>query len=60
VKGYASFEQKTLTDVIEARAKATSVNITSQEFNSRSLEQFQQTQDNLSSALSRLTVWWFF
>jgi len=56
VKGYANFEQKTLTDVIEARAKATSVNITPQNLNSQSLEQFQQIQDNLSSALSRLMV----
>jgi LemA protein len=56
VKGYANFEQKTLTDVIEARAKATSVNIAPQNLNSQSLEQFQQIQDNLSSALSRLMV----
>jgi LemA protein len=56
VKGYASYEQKTLTDVIEARAKATSVNISPQNLDSRSLEQFQQSQDNLSSALSRLMV----
>ncbi len=56
VKGYANFEQKTLTDVIEARAKATSVNITPQNLNSQSLEQFQQIQDNLGSALSRLMV----
>jgi LemA protein len=56
VKGYADFEQETLTQVIEARAKATSVNINAENLNEQSLAQFQQAQDGLSSALSRLMV----
>jgi LemA protein len=56
VKGYAEFEQETLTQVIEARAKATSVNITAENLNDQTLAQFQQAQDGLSSALSRLMV----
>ena len=56
VKGYADFEKETLTQVIEARAKATSVNITAENLNDQTLSQFQQAQDGLSSALSRLMV----
>jgi LemA protein len=56
VKGYADFEKSTLTDVIEARAKATSVNITADKLNEQTLAQFQQAQDGLGSALSRLMV----
>ena len=56
VKGYADFEQETLTGVIEARAKATSVNVNPQNLDANSLQQFQQAQDGLSSALSRLMV----
>ncbi len=56
VKGYADFEQETLTQVIEARAKATSVNVNPGELNPQSIEQFQQAQQGLSSALSRLMV----
>jgi LemA protein len=56
VKGYADFEQETLTQVIEARAKATSVTIDPSNINPQSLAAFQQAQDGLSSALSRLLV----
>lgn len=56
VKGYADFEKSTLTQVIEARAKATSVNIKAENLNDQTLAQFQQAQDGLSSALSRLMV----
>lgn len=56
VKGYANFEQQTLTQVIEARAKATSVNINPENLNAESIQQFQAAQDGLSSALSRLMV----
>ncbi|MBN3034768.1 MAG: LemA family protein [Bacteroidales bacterium] len=56
VKGYADFEQKTLTDVIEARAKATSVTIDPANLDAASLQQFQAAQDGLSSALARLMV----
>ncbi len=56
VKGYADFEQETLTQVIEARAKATSVTVDPSNLNPQSLAAFQEAQDGLSSALSRLLV----
>ncbi len=56
VKGAANFEQQTLTQVIEARAKATSVNISPENLNAESLKQFQAAQGEVSSALSRLMV----
>ena len=56
VKGAADFEKETLTNVIEARSKATSVNIDANNLNPQSFKQFQQAQDGLSSALSRLMV----
>ncbi len=57
VKGEASFEQETLTRVIEARAKATSVQVTPETLsNPQAFQQFQQAQGELSSALSRLMV----
>ena len=56
VKGYADFEQETLTQVIEARAQATSVNINPENLNPQAIQQFQAAQDGLSSALSRLMV----
>jgi LemA protein len=57
VEGAADFERETLTDVIEARAKATSVQITPQDLsNPQALARYQEAQDQLSSALSRLMV----
>ena len=56
VKGYAEHEQGTLTAVIEARAKATSVNIDPSNITPEQLAQFQEAQDQLSGALSRLLV----
>lgn len=56
VKGYADFEKQTLTQVIEARAKATQVKISPDNLNAESLKQFQSAQGDLSSALSRLMV----
>ena len=56
VKGYADFEQQTLTQVIEARAKATQVTIDPTNLNESNIQQFQQVQGELSSALSRLLV----
>ncbi|NQU86029.1 MAG: LemA family protein [Mariniphaga sp.] len=56
VKGYAEHEQETLTGVIEARSKASSVNINPESMTPEVLQQFQQAQDGLSSALSRLMV----
>lgn len=56
VKGYADFEQETLTQVIEARAKATSINVDANELDPAQVQQFQQAQEQLSGALSRLLV----
>lgn len=56
VKGYADFEKGTLTAVIEARAKATSTTIDPSNLTEANLEQFQQAQQGLGSALSRLMV----
>ncbi|MGQ8336590.1 LemA family protein [Sunxiuqinia sp. A32] len=56
VKGYASHEKETLEGVIEARSKATSVNINPENLNPQALQQFQEAQSGLSSALSRLMV----
>jgi LemA protein len=56
VKGYADFEKETLTQVIEARAKATSVNVNPDKLDEQSLKNFQDAQSGLSSALSRLMV----
>jgi LemA protein len=56
VKGYAEFEQETLTQVIEARSRATSVNVDADNLTPETFQQFQQAQDGLSSALSRLLV----
>ncbi|MDX1462193.1 MAG: LemA family protein [Marinirhabdus sp.] len=53
-KGYAEFEQETLTRVIEARSKATAVQIDPSNITPAQLEQFQQVQSGLSSALARL------
>lgn len=56
VKGYANFEKDVLTSVTEARAKATSVNVDPSKLTPESIQQFQQAQGQLSSALSRLLV----
>ncbi len=56
VKGAAEFEQETLTQVIEARAKATSVTVDPENLTPEALQQFQQTQDGLSQSLGRLLV----
>lgn len=56
VKGYADFEQETLTEVIEARSKATSMNVDPGDLSPDKIQQFQQAQSQLSGALSRLLV----
>lgn len=57
VKGEAAFEQDTLTKVIEARAKATSIQVTPETLNDpAAFAKFQTAQGELSSALSRLLV----
>jgi LemA protein len=54
VKGAANFEQKTLTDVIAARARATSVNINADNLTPEKIAEFQAAQGQLSGSLSRL------
>ncbi len=54
VKGYASHESETFEKVTEARAKATSINITADNLNEETLAKFQQAQNELSSALKSL------
>lgn len=56
VKGYADFEKETLTKVIEARAKATQVNLNVDDLTPENIAKFEQAQAGLSSALSRLLV----
>ncbi len=57
VKGAANFEEETLTSVIEARSKATSVQINAGDLNNpQKFQQFQEAQSQLSGALSRLLV----
>jgi len=54
VKSYSKFEQETLTKVIEARSKATSINIDPTNMTEADLAKFQAAQGELSGALSRL------
>lgn len=56
VQGAAEFERGTLTDVIEARSRATSVNIDPSNMTTEQMEQFQEAQGEVSGALSRLLV----
>lgn len=56
VKGYAAHESETLLAVVDARAKATSVNIDPSNMSAEQIANFQKAQDGVSSALSRLLV----
>ena len=57
VKGEANFEQETLTKVIEARSKTTSIQVTPETLNDpAAMQKFQAAQGELGSALSRLMV----
>ena len=56
VKGYASHEKETFESVIEARSKATSITIDANNLDASSLLKFQQAQDGLSQALSKLML----
>ena len=56
VKGAANFEKETLTRLVEARAKATSVNFTADQLTPENIAKFQQAQGEMQSALSRLLV----
>src|ERR1041385_6332337 len=54
VKGAANFEQTTLTNVVEARAKATSINLKADELTPENIAKFQAAQNQLSTSLGRL------
>jgi LemA protein len=56
VKDYAEFEKETFTAVVEARAKATGINIDARNMSAEQLQQFQQAQEGVSAALSRLLL----
>jgi LemA protein len=56
VKGYADFEQETLTQVIEARSKATSITVDASKIDATNLAAFEQAQNGLNTAMSRLLV----
>ncbi|MCK9302815.1 MAG: LemA family protein [Bacteroidales bacterium] len=56
VAGYAEHEKSTLQGVVEARAKATSVQVDPSKLNETNIAQFEAAQSELSSALSRLMV----
>lgn len=56
VKGYAEHERETLMGVTEARSKVSQMNINPENLTPQALQQFQQAQDGLSQALSRLMV----
>ncbi len=56
VKGYATHEQETFTQVTEARAKATQTNINPENLTTESLQEYQQAQNQLSQALGRLLL----
>ena len=54
VKGYAAHETQTLNEVTEARARATSINLSADDLTPERLQQFQQAQAQVRSALGRL------
>ena len=54
VKGAANFEQQTLTQLVEARAKATSIQLKAEDLTPENMQKFQEAQGQLSGALSRL------
>jgi len=56
VKMAANFEKSTLVELVEARAKATSIQINPQNLSPQALSQFTQAQEGVGSALSRLLV----
>lgn len=56
VKSYAEYEGETLTAVVEARAKATSVNLDANNLTAENIQAFQAAQNELSGTLSRLLV----
>lgn len=56
VKGYATHEQQTLTEVVEARAKATQMNISADQLTEENIRKYQEAQGQLGAALGRLMM----
>lgn len=56
VKGYATHEQQTLTEVVEARAKATQMQINADQLTEENIKKYQEAQGQLGSALGRLMM----
>src|SRR5512138_532428 len=56
VKGAANFEQSTLTQVVQARSKASSVQLNADQLTPENMQKFEQAQSELSSSLNRLLV----
>ncbi len=56
VKGYASHEQETFTAVVEARSKATQITVNPEDLTEENIQQFQEAQGQLSSALGKLLM----
>ena len=54
VKGYASHEESTLTAVVDARSKATSINVSLDDLNEQTIAEYQKAQSAVTSALGRL------
>ncbi|MDR1882608.1 MAG: LemA family protein [Prevotella sp.] len=56
VKGYASHEQETLQSVVEARAKATQMNVNADQLTEENIKKYQEAQGQLGAALGRLLM----
>lgn len=56
VKGYATHEQATLTEVIEARSRATQIQLSADQLTEENLKKYQETQGQLSAALGKLMM----
>jgi LemA protein len=56
VKGYAKHEQETLTQVVEARAKATQIQVEAKDLNPETMQKLQAAQEQLKGSLSRLML----
>jgi LemA protein len=56
VKGYAAHEKETLTEVMQARAKATSINIDASKLDAAAIQKFQEAQQGISGALGKLMM----
>lgn len=56
VKGYAAHEKETLTEVMQARAKATSINIDASKLDAAAIQKYQEAQSGISGALGKLMM----